>query len=298
MRSYTRKHQTTLCLSPSKFVRCLASDGKHKVPTTELDLSRQHSKISLSALFTCRLGWEEACKAGKVLRERVLASGETVHFIVSPYVRTVETFHGLVSAWCDPHEFSHIENRDERLKAWYGRLLELGLTWHEDPRIREQDFGNYQDPTSIKAHKRERWRFGPFFYRFPHGESASDVFDRVSTFLDSLWRSFDLNRSRNYVLVTHGISIRVLLARYFRYSIDQFNVLSNPRNCEMVILGHDGQGRLQLNGRCEMEYEETESGEKKTAGYSFHKRLRVLPRQWVKKVKIRISYDDDDDGEG
>lgn len=44
-------------------------------------------------------------------------------------------------------------------------------------------------------------------------------FDRVSTFLDSLWRSFETQKAQNYVLVTHGISIRVFLARYFRYSI-------------------------------------------------------------------------------
>jgi hypothetical protein len=97
-----------------------------------------------NAMPLTKLGWEQARKQGKVLKEQVLTSEESVHFIVSPYVRTVETFHGLVSAWCDPCEFSHIADRDKRLKAWYGRLLELGLTWHEDPRIREQDFGNYQ----------------------------------------------------------------------------------------------------------------------------------------------------------
>lgn len=90
------------------------------------------------------LGWDQARLAGKVLKEKVISSGETVHFIVSPYVRTVETFHGLVSAWCDPKEFSHIKDRDARVKAWYGRLMEMGLTWNEDSRIREQDFGNYQ----------------------------------------------------------------------------------------------------------------------------------------------------------
>lgn len=254
---------------------------------------RLYSTTPDNAMPLTKLGWEEARKSGQVLKEKVLASGESVHFIVSPYVRTVETFHGIVSAWCDPAEFKHIQDRDERLKAWYGRLLELGLTWHEDPRIREQDFGNYQDPDTIKHHKRERHRFGVFFYRFPHGESASDVFDRVSTFLDSLWRSFDLNQSRNYVLVTHGIAIRVLLARYFRYSIEQFSMLSNPKNCEMVILAHDGAGRLQLEGRCEIEHSVSEeSGEQTVVGHSFHERLRVLPEEWVQKVKIRISYDD------
>ena len=94
-----------------------------------------------NAMPLTKLGWEQAQQAGRCLKERILrqgADGDGVHFIVSPYVRTVETFHGIVSAWCDPSDFNHITDRDLRLKAWYSRLLELGLTWHEDPRIREQ----------------------------------------------------------------------------------------------------------------------------------------------------------------
>ena len=102
-----------------------------------------------------------------------------------------------------------------------------------------------------------------------------------------------MNRSRNYVLVTHGISIRVLLARYFRYTIDQFNILANPRNCEMVVLGHNGNGRLELEGRAALDVEEDpETLEKKVTGYKFHKRLRILPKCAIRKLKIRISPDE------
>jgi broad specificity phosphatase PhoE len=102
-----------------------------------------------------------------------------------------------------------------------------------------------------------------------------------------------MNRSRNYVLVTHGISIRVLLARYFRYTIDQFNILANPRNCEMVVLGHNGYGRLELEGRCAVDVEKNaETKDLEVTGYKFHKRLRILPRSAIRKVKIRISSDD------
>jgi len=150
------------------------------------------------------LGWEQAKMAGKALRNQILNNGKegsTVHFIVSPYVRTMETFHGLAAAWCDPDaEFGHITDEHKRKIMWYNRLAEMGITWHEDPRIREQDFGNYQNQETINKAKRERYKFGVFYYRFPNGESASDVYDRVSTFLDSLWRSFDANRSQNYVL--------------------------------------------------------------------------------------------------
>ena len=46
----------------------------------------------------------------------------------------------------------------------------------------------------MKQMKEERHGFGSFYYRFAHGESASDVFDRVTTFLDSLYRSFESGR--------------------------------------------------------------------------------------------------------
>ena len=216
-------------------------------------------------------------------------------FVAPPDVRTVETFHGILSAWCDPEsdEFAAIHDHNRKVNAWYERLTELGLTWNEDSRIREQDFGNYQNPERTKKAKEERHRFGAFYYRFNNGESGSDVFDRVSTFLDSLWRSFETNKSQNYVLVTHGIVLRVLMARYFRYTISQLNMLANPRNCEMVVLGHAGDGRLDLEGRCALELEEdSQTRRTRVKGYKFHKRLRILPKSHIRTVQFRISPQD------
>ena len=51
----------------------------------------------------------------------------------------------------------------------------------EECRVREQDFGNFQEEQRMKAIKETREKFGRFFYRFPEGESASDVYDRVSS---------------------------------------------------------------------------------------------------------------------
>lgn len=273
-----------------------------------------------------KLGWDQAKMAGQAIRNQILNNNNTtngnsnntttnkasVHFIVSPYVRTIETFHGLAHAWSDPtQDFGHIQDLEIRKAMWYKHLTKLGVTWHEDPRIREQDFGNFQNSEVMKKCKSERHKFGVFYYRFPNGESASDVYDRVSTFLDSLWRSFDANRATNYILVTHGISIRVLLARYFRYSIDQFNMLANPKNCEMVILGHDGNGKLQLNGRCELlqkqqkkdkkekesnkeqnnNEEEDSSNNIQITGVKFHKKLRIVPETYIRTRTVRLSYD-------
>ena len=56
----------------------------------------------------------------------------------------------------------------------------------EEPRIREQDFGNFQDPQKVRECKVSRDEFGRFFYRFPNGESGADVYDRVSTWLETM----------------------------------------------------------------------------------------------------------------
>jgi broad specificity phosphatase PhoE len=283
-----------------------------------------YSKMPDNAVPLTDLGWKQAKLAGETLRESILNYDETVHFIISPYVRTMETFHGILSAWCDPNEhpsFRHMADTEERRQAWYSHLKSChGITWHEDSRIREQDFGYYQNPQIIQQCKEERDKFGLFYYRFPHGESATDVYDRVSTFLDSLWRSFDTARSQNCILVTHGISIRVFLARYFRYSVDQFHELVNPNNCEMFVLEHDGSGMLRPAGRYELvkkrstnsttsdepilkpkftlddentpsEAPSTVSEAQSTGHYEFHKELRTWPETVMKSKRraIRIS---------
>ena len=40
----------------------------------------------------------------------------------------------------------------------------------EDPRIREQEWGNFQDPSTMQEAMRERRKVGSFYYRFLTGE--------------------------------------------------------------------------------------------------------------------------------
>lgn len=147
-------------------------------------------------------------------------------FIVSPYVRTIETFQGILKAW-----------------GFEGKSIPMT----EEPRIREQDFGNFQEPVKIRECKAQRRRFGSFFYRFPSGESPADVYDRMSSFLESLYRMFEKMSEENYVLVTHGVAIRVILTRYFKYRVSEFEQLENFHNGEFVVLEYDeNKGKFML----------------------------------------------------
>merc|ERR1711918_307974 len=88
----------------------------------------------------------------------------------------------------------------------------------EEPRIREQDFGNFQDIQSMAECKGARNRFGRFFYRFPNGESGADVYDRVSTWLESLFREMEyggIDETTTVLLVTHGLTARLFLMRWY-----------------------------------------------------------------------------------
>lgn len=141
-------------------------------------------------------------------------------------MRTIETFQGVTRAWGN---------------------TACAIPWSEEPRIREQDFGNFQDPQKIRECKMQRRRFGSFFYRFPSGESPADVYDRVSSFLESLHRLFSKTPEENYVLVTHGVAIRVILTRYFKYRICEFEQLQNFHNAEFAVLEFDERtGRFDL----------------------------------------------------
>jgi broad specificity phosphatase PhoE len=107
----------------------------------------------------------------------------------------------------------------------------------EDPRLREQDWGNYMSPEINKKIDEERDRHGTFFYRMPNGESGADVYDRITTFLDTLYRDFENPRYPRFsLIVSHGLTIRLFLMRWLHWTVEKFETLSNPDNCEIIIL--------------------------------------------------------------
>lgn len=165
----------------------------------------------------------------------------------------------------------------------------------------------YQDPDRMPEIMRERRQIGPFYYRFPDGESGADVYDRVDNFVEHLHRMFRrppkqrgssrrahvVSRSDRHgrtrsevdnssslsppvdsasadssqmklpslkrlesrllslstegneegedandtiVIVTHGLTARLFLMRWFHLTVDQFHSLYNMGNCERYNL--------------------------------------------------------------
>lgn len=159
-------------------------------------------------------GIQQAVDCGKLLKE--IIGDESVKFFLSPFQRTRQTFENIALAWGGKDAV--------RSKV--------------DPRLREQEWGNLQDPDQMERIVNERREIGQFYYRFNTGEAGTDVADRVSTFLESLYRDFKGdNCERNMILVTHGLTCRLFLMRFFHWDVDLFHSLWNFDS--IVLYTHD-----------------------------------------------------------
>lgn len=182
-------------------------------------------------------GKEQAREAGEKLRS-LLREDDTLHFFISPYKRTRQTTEGILSTLCSndpvpsPFQRHHIKV-------------------YEEPRLREQDFGNFQPGTDeVERLWRERAAYGHFFYRIPNGESGADVYDRVSSFNASLFRRFKEDQMASVaVLVTHGLCSRVFLMAWYHYSVEFFEDLRNINHCEFLVMKLGKNGRYVLQNQ-------------------------------------------------
>ncbi|EEH39728.2 phosphoglycerate mutase family domain-containing protein [Paracoccidioides lutzii Pb01] len=185
-------------------------------------------------------GQKQALEAGRRLRT-LLRPDDTLHFFTSPYRRTRETTEGILTSLTSNDPSPSPFPRDS-------------IKVYEEPRLREQDFGNFQ-PCSAEMERmwQERADYGHFFYRIPNGESAADAYDRVSGFNESLWRLFGEDDFASVcVLVTHGLMTRIFLMKWYHFSVEYFEDLRNVNHCEFVIMKKnedDGKYTLQNNLR-------------------------------------------------
>lgn len=174
------------------------------------------------ALELSEEGLVQAEDAGKKLKE--LIRDEEVFFYISPFWRTRSTFERIVNN-LSPGQFRY----------------------REEPRLREQEWGHLRSEEETRNIEEERDAYGSFYFRFPDGESCADVYDRVSDFFGTLHRDFSKNDfPENAVIVTHGMTIRIFLMRWFHWSVEEFESYGNPGNCKMMIMERNDNGKFIL----------------------------------------------------
>jgi len=154
-------------------------------------------------------GHEQAREAGRRVSHAFL-DGALIY--CSPYRRTRETLAGIFEG--------------------SGTAASAANRVYEDPRLREVEHG-YED---VATQNELRQRHGWFYYRFRGGESPADCFDRASSFLESLMRQIERKQSERVLVVTHGLFIRCFVMRFLHLTVEDFDGLANPRNCDVITV--------------------------------------------------------------
>jgi len=131
----------------------------------------------------------------------------------SPYKRTRETLDGILKG-------VYMNRRD-------------GLKIYEDPRLREVERGYCDEDAQLPMRRRHGW----FYYRHDGGESAADCYDRTSAFIESMMRQTNKNPVESVIIICHGMTIRCFVMRFLHLTVEQFEQMKNPENCDVVLIG-------------------------------------------------------------
>mmetsp|Transcript_52573 Transcript_52573/g.97334 ORF Transcript_52573/g.97334 Transcript_52573/m.97334 type:complete len:563 (-) Transcript_52573:28-1716(-) len=171
-------------------------------------------------------GVHQAREAGRRLQD--LLQDDRIFVCVSPFERTQQTL----------------------LALYHGSNLEANVVRvHVDSRIREQEFGNFQTPGLSATVRAEEKLVGRFYYRRPNAESSADVFDRVSQFWDCLLSTGNdallvgSEAADCCLVVTHGLTIRLLLMKIFHWSVETYETVWNMGNCHHITLRKNADSR-------------------------------------------------------
>lgn len=167
-------------------------------------------------------GHHQSISAGKAILK--LIGNEDVYAYVSPWLRTRQTF----------------QNISNQLR---GRIIRSV----EDPRLREQDWGHYKAVDELTIENQLRKSYGKFHFRIQDGESGADVFDRVSTFLETIHRDFSKpDYPQNALIVTHGVTLSIFCMRWFHWTVEEWESYRNPENAAVVVMEMDSSGHYKL----------------------------------------------------
>lgn len=177
-------------------------------------------------------GIEQAHRLGINLKTQITTPDI---IFVSPYLRTMETLTHIMGGWPEL-SFSPLQI---------------------EKRIREQEHGLsllYNDWRVFHVfHPEQKALYdllGPYWYRYPQGESVADTEDRNRMMIDKMIRDYP---EKNVLFITHHLTIlsfRSLMERLTPKQFIELDEKEKPINCGVTIykgnpmIGEDGKLEL------------------------------------------------------
>ncbi len=181
-------------------------------------------------------GHEQAVAAGRYIGEQV--AGQRVRMLVSPYLRTRQTANGVfqgIHQWgIDNEPMSYFDRREDLALREISFGLFDGIPDEDLPKAFPLEYAHYKKHVDYE---------GEFYAPMPLGESRIQVADRVKSVFGTILRDADplrLEPIRNFVIVSHGMTLRAFIMQWLHYTPEWYEESINPKNASVAIIESNG----------------------------------------------------------
>lgn len=201
---------------------------RHGESMANVDLNEYKLKPDHAIALT-ELGHEQAENTGKFfaqhfedLREKqgILPS---IRLWQSPYLRTRQTAEGILKH-CN--QFISSKREDTMLVEQQFGLFD-GLTIEEQKKKYPIEYAHYLH--NLKHQ-------GKYWASFPQGESPLNVDVRTRHMQGTFSRDAEKHNIEHIIVVSHGITTRVMTMRYLHQTYEYYDAESNPKNGSVRLL--------------------------------------------------------------
>jgi len=162
----------------------------------------------------------------KLSREGSLdLNNDSVGIFVSPYTRTRATLQGLLDGG-----LADFVTEEMIWESQYLTEMDWGLFEGDGWQMEE-----VREMPEYERNRCKRAKNGKFYARCPNGESVKDVVMRVDLFTRRLLRRYLTSsyRLNTFVIVSHGITIRAFIMRWFHMGPQWYEKSTNHPNCSV-----------------------------------------------------------------
>lgn len=176
-------------------------------------------------------GRDQARAAGEAIADwidSVQPSGMT-RILCSPYMRTRETSHQIESALRD--RGIEFDRREELALREISFGLFDGIADEELPNVFPLEYAHYKKYVDFE---------GEFYAPMPMGESRAQVADRVKGVFGTIIRDNREGEDRvpvtNFIIVSHGVTLRALTMQWMHYTPEWYQDQMNPANASVSLI--------------------------------------------------------------
>lgn len=187
--------------------------------------SKLHHSLADHKITLSRPGQRQA-KRSAVKVANLLPPGVTeVTVWVSPFMRTRQTAKPIVDILQKRGITVRLHERDELVEQLFG--LFDGYDEAEWPVQFPREYANYK-----------KWadHEGRYFAKMPDGESRFDVYQRLQAFVSAVNREHAAAGTCHHIVVSHGVTLRMLTKLWMKYSIEWAEKEPNPANASVRVI--------------------------------------------------------------